>query len=82
MGYWSEKGLNHVNCYYGEGTHVTGSSADEDRETNEFELRVSALQIPPCSLCGRPIRVDQRVMIFRAHGLVALAHEDCREKTQ
>lgn len=57
-------------------------------EPNEYEALVRADQMPPCPLCGKPIMdaitdTDQahwRLMVFRAHGMAALAHDRCRPK--
>lgn len=54
-------------------------------EPNEFEPLVSTEKMPPCPLCGKPILVEpqtreNRIMVFRAHGKIALAHDGCRPK--
>lgn len=54
-------------------------------ERNEFEALVPAEKMPPCPLCGKPIRVppatrEDHLMAFHAHGMAALAHDGCRPK--
>lgn len=45
---------------------------------SEFDALVPAEKMPPCPLCGRPIRApEDRLMVFRAHGMAALAHDEC-----
>jgi hypothetical protein len=43
-----------------------------------FEALVPPEKMPPCPLCGKPILKGQLPMAFIAHGMVALAHDDCR----
>lgn len=51
-------------------------------ELNEFDALVPAEKMPPCPICGLPITVEprtyeNRIMVFHAHGLIALAHDSC-----
>lgn len=47
-------------------------------ESHTFELKVSKAGMPDCPLCGKPVQEGDRPMVFRAHGLAALAHDACR----
>lgn len=51
-------------------------------QPNEFEAIVTPEKMPACPICGKPIREvpdrEGQLMVFRAHGLVALAHDGCR----
>lgn len=57
----------------------------EENAPNEYEALVSLDKMPPCPLCGKPINVpatkdEDRLMVFQAHGMAALAHDGCRPK--
>lgn len=50
---------------------------------SEYDAIVPLEKMPPCPICGKPIRVpvqrdEERLMIFIAHDQAALAHEGCR----
>lgn len=53
---------------------------------SEYDAIVPLEKMPPCPICGKPIRVpaqrddpfEDRLMIFFAHDQAALAHDGCR----
>lgn len=54
-------------------------------EPNEYEALVPADKMPPCPICGKPIREapntrEEMLMVFRAHGMVALGHDECKPR--
>jgi hypothetical protein len=56
----------------------------KDDKPSEYDTVVLASKMPPCPICEKPIRAcaldakGDRVMVFIAHGMVALAHDGCR----
>lgn len=51
-------------------------------DASKFEALVPAYKMPLCPLCGKPIcvpvnRDEDRLMVFNAHGMAALAHDGC-----
>lgn len=51
-------------------------------EPNDFEAIVSKEQMPNCPLCGFPLALPFKPMVFVAHGRAALAHDQCRPAQQ
>jgi hypothetical protein len=49
-------------------------------EPSEFEVLVAADKMPPCPICGKPLRTPFAPVVFFAHGMAALAHDECRSK--
>lgn len=52
-------------------------------DRNEYEAVVSPEKMPPCPICGKPINVPaktdaDRLLVFVAHGMAALAHDGCK----
>lgn len=45
------------------------------KKPSEYDAVVPADKMPPCPICGRSITENDRIMVFIAHGLVALGHE-------
>jgi hypothetical protein len=50
---------------------------------SEYDAAVPAEKMPPCPICGRPLRMPpvsdaDRLLVFIAHGMAALAHDGCR----
>jgi hypothetical protein len=45
---------------------------------NEYEALVPADKMPPCPICGKPLRTPFVPMVFHAHGMAALAHDACK----